>query len=730
MEPSGSGSGVPAPSFSTHQATEADLCGGLSPCDAQQTGGQDGFYWLPSLMSNPGDVGDYFPGLLDLLHVEIRYVGTDDNGILVDQCSGALPPDWCATIEEAARGPLSELDEDEAGGFYVASWKNPSPKGQRTCEETDGCKPAETVWSVQAFLTLPGETAQLLGYRWVKLSDNPNAVNPANGITLDVKNGSNQDIKFKLVSDGGCFGTASDPSGGFVQCLLNLGIGGTLTLGGTVAQIGQEPTGGLVTLTGVPCSATSYTVSDGNNGYNIDTDLEAYGPCTEWTFTGPAAQGLSLVNSYLWSCDAITSGNLEMLTSYAVHQANGDGTQALPPPTTSLTAQECADLTASQPTGLEALFGKLAGLFRPEPVWATHGGGGGRLGTARSAYQLLHSASASPDMPTTVTSAPGARQAIKVQVSDHDGFGPSVPGANDDGDDVNDTTIRFFALNADGTALQTDADVYLDCNGRAGCVDSNSDATLSQWQAVFTTGSDGNAEVDVIVDTEAITVAALGCDVAVPGNPTPAVNTFPTPDGVARDGAHCNRLPTDKDDGNHGYANGTEASAASGFAFHPFIPGPELLDVTTPPMWTNDLPILFTVLSFFECSPEDLNLEAAGDIRFCGFSYDGTTVTFQMMVEGQLAADFQYRLTVSNPANGSTTIKLNDLDKLTTSKGLKADFTVDGSLLTLTFDAAKIDWDGSSELLYYWEAQKGTQGQQGAGFPDTSSECSTLSGCP
>ncbi|MGB5676141.1 MAG: hypothetical protein WBO43_16540, partial [Gemmatimonadota bacterium] len=90
----------------------------MSPCDGRLNGGTDGFFFLPSLVANPG-VGDpLVTGLASFLRVE---------AVNID----------CPTGEDCSdSGVISPVAEGT--GSYSASWKS-RKKG-------NGSQPAESAW--------------------------------------------------------------------------------------------------------------------------------------------------------------------------------------------------------------------------------------------------------------------------------------------------------------------------------------------------------------------------------------------------------------------------------------------------------------------------------------------------------------------------------------------------------------------------------------------------------
>ncbi len=669
----------------------------VSPCDAVHGVSSNpltaSVYLLPSLVGDPGVPLANFAGAAALLSASVVPYKPEGE----DECSGC----------DARTGlTFTELTSATTGTMYATSFKT-GKKGKFAV-------PAESWWQIIVFIdidqsgpTLPVEVAT----RIVKVTDTPNTDVPNDWWSRDVQLGSNVPINLVLADDNGCLGSASGV--GFVQCLLNLGNGGAITLNNTQLVIGGGSEGGLTVVTGTTdCDGVNLPAaalgSGETNPLDADEllDIPIYGDCRKFTFDPPLAAGEKLQNSCILFEGGDNPFPVTADRAVTVHMIDQDGVVALPP--VEDPAAECNPPPTIQQDGFRALWESLVGLFGATPAVATsattvsHGSSGGSLDDFKvgSEFIIARPSDMTPQTPLQVRGAPGENIPVELLVLDHGS------------DNVEGATVRFFADAATGGAVSCDG-------GPLGASCTN------------TTGADGLAQANWVIGTETTKLWALGCGIAV--DVLDAANEYPDgsipgpgfPSGDGPDGYPCDRDPADVEGGD-GYPNGPEGDTTTPVN-DAFMPG--VVAAPDTPVWLNDLPVEFIAESFVECSPEDADVDDNGDIRFCGFSSDGTVVTFQMLVEGEISADFQYRLTVTNPEDGSTTIKLNDLTKVTTSKGLKLIGNpydpASPKMVTFSFDAAKIRWDGESELLYEWFAQKGTAGEPTQGFPDTTGERST-----
>ncbi len=101
----------------------------------------------------------------------------------------------------------------------------------------------------------------------------------------------------------------------------------------------------------------------------------------------------------------------------------------------------------------------------------------------------------------------------------------------------------------------------------------------------------------------------------------------------------------------------------------------------------------------------------------CGFRAEGTRVFVNMAVNGTISDAYQYRMTLLEFGGQ---VKLNDLSKVTGPPQSQPGFAIseDGTVLTLSFDAASVGWDGVSPVTVSAETQAGVKGKPEAGFID------------
>jgi hypothetical protein len=110
----------------------------------------------------------------------------------------------------------------------------------------------------------------------------------------------------------------------------------------------------------------------------------------------------------------------------------------------------------------------------------------------------------------------------------------------------------------------------------------------------------------------------------------------------------------------------------------------------------------------------EANLQDANFVS-CGFRAQGTRVFIDLVVNGEISDDFQYRARLEG---FSGQIKLNDGFKITGPGGSQPSFTKSGNVLTLSFDAARVGWDGVSPVTVHADTQAGVKGKQETGFID------------
>jgi hypothetical protein len=100
----------------------------------------------------------------------------------------------------------------------------------------------------------------------------------------------------------------------------------------------------------------------------------------------------------------------------------------------------------------------------------------------------------------------------------------------------------------------------------------------------------------------------------------------------------------------------------------------------------------------------------------CGFASNGTKLALDVIVEGRIAPDLQYRLVL--PAT-NTQIKYAG-GSVTGPNKIKPSVTVVGNnQLSFMFDAARLGWNGTTPFQFRFETQDGVSGGQGQGFIDT-----------
>jgi hypothetical protein len=417
---------------------------------------------------------------------------------------------------------------------YVTDWKTNKKAGPAL-----GRVPVDSYWQLVAFFDFDGdgwEDDEDLGSRIIKWTDTPSTDNPLGGWSLDINLGSNQPVPFVLTAgEDGCFGTAQ--AAGQVQCLIDFSQGGTLTLEtgdnqAVIVEIGEGNDDGLQTVTGRPCQTAE------GNPRNLHTDLPFDGTCTTWdVFPGLVAAngGPQLTDSYIFVCEGLTSPG--DLGSWAIHMQDEAGTQALRPVTAV-----CGDFftaAADLPAGLDALWRKLAGLFRAKELLATaavkHGSPGAGLDGIGSDFQVLHT--------TAATYGDGSPGGTGAKAGSGSGSPPSqqLP--------VDGSTTLEVPLTDHGDRLKGDpqpvagATVYFysDANSTVSCVLEDTSCTDVPAADLPSTASagvfvrsdlNGFARAVLTVQDQTAYAWALGCGIAVP---------------VVQDGPNSQGLPNEAD---------------------------------------------------------------------------------------------------------------------------------------------------------------------------------------
>lgn len=511
-----------------------------SPCDGRLNQGSTGFFFEPSLVSNPGISDPGVPGLAPYLRVEAV------NIVCPVGASCADP------------GAMSTVSGDSGG--YSASWK--------TRKKGNGSQPAESAWRLKVWLTNGSasepEDIRLLGYRDVILSDTPSADQPSDEPALVIQLGSNQNVPFLITENLDTCLTSGDYS---VTCLIGNG-GGTLdvTYPGGTALLNIGPNNGT----------NIFTLQAENCGDELDVDVPLLG-CRVSVESPNLPETVVLNESTIEICEVLNYG-VGAFDAYVLKVDEG-GQTVLPP-----TAANCLtpSLAVAAPAGFRGLvaqgFGRVASLFTAQPLVATTmvavSGGGGRLRDL-SDFQLAVLPKAEKFSGDGASIAAGGSVTVEVKTSD--AWDQVTPF----------TTIHFFP-DAGGSAVCPAAG-SLPAN--ASCID---DALTGN--AIFTTGDNGIASaVWTPGGSGTVELRALGCGVAVAGSDTPATDSdgdfvlgTPAPDGYGTDGyARCDRDPTDPDDGTSGYANGPVSG------LDPFETKDDSGEVDFE-VALNDLPLVFT----------------------------------------------------------------------------------------------------------------------------------------
>jgi hypothetical protein len=526
----------PTPSISADvvaAGSSDDLCGGLSPCDGYDYGhaggiGNPGTFFLPELVDNHKPFpGTFLAGLESFLSVAICEV------------TGSPYPDPTTAdcMIPAGRQPAAFSQEDD---FYKTQWSMPS-------QNSPGGKANEGK-TFRVHVLLGGEI--LLAFRDVRLTD-PNVINPADGPTRDIRNGSNVNIKVAITDASGiqvgtCSATDSDSGtvdedGEEALCLIPAGTPGQINL-----ATGSGPVG-------VSIGAQDFSLLidvDAQCDGDIETDLPLYGPCVEMAANQPA--GEELVDSYVFFCEngrpiGAPSGAFVLQQSDDLGGGTG-GTLTLP-------AVDCpAAVAASELDGFWDLIAggveKVAGLLGTRDLIATaavgHSGGGGSFSKFGSKFQLGGPAYLGPaeglggaELPTVVQQD----EKVEVVVPVYGGVPGGVPG----------TTVYFYSTQGTDPAVGEIAcppgvQPYAD---GAVCDDSGdpviyTTGSVSEARAVWTPGPAsspllGGTTVD-------LRMLCAGC--AVEGSDTPSSGG--SIDGLLQDAADRDRNPF----GNTGYHNG------------------------------------------------------------------------------------------------------------------------------------------------------------------------------
>jgi len=512
---------------------------GTSPCDGRLNDGLIGFYFEPSLVSNPGISDPGVPDLAPYLRVEAVNIGCPQGA----NCSDP--------------GAISPVSGDS--GSYSASWK--------TRKKGAGSQPAESAWRLEVWLTngstSASENIRLLGYRDVILSNTPSTDQPSDDPALVIQLGSNQNVPFFITADLDTCLTSGEYS---VTCLIGNG-GGSLEVsypgGSAKLNIGPENGTNIFTLAAEDC------------GESLDVDVPLFG-CKVSVESPTLPETVVLNDSEIEICEVLEYGIGEF-DAYVLKVDEG-GQTVLPP--TGADCLSALSLTEAAPAGLRGLLaqglGHVTSLFTAQPLVATTmvgvSGGGGRLRDL-SDFQLAVLPKAEKLSGDGASIAAGGSVTVQVQTSD--GYDQATPY----------TTIHFYP-DPGGSAV---------CPGtlptNAYC---RNDATTGN--AIFTTGDNGIASaVWTPAGSGTVELRALGCGVAVSGSDTPNTDGngdfvlgTPAPDGVNGAGiAYCDRDPNDPDDGSSGYANGPVSG------LDPFETKDDSGDVDYE-VALNDLPLVFT----------------------------------------------------------------------------------------------------------------------------------------
>jgi hypothetical protein len=470
----------------------------VSPCDAVNgVGGLEGFYFLPSLVGNPGVSGDLQSGLAADLIVE------------------AVPdPSTCAVGVDPGCQVYS-LRVREKGGVYSTSWS--LNKKQEHL--------AETLWNIRVGLETDAGLGVLdtvrLGHRWVLQTNSPSTDQPSNDPTLDIQFGSNQGISFFIARDA-CTNLEAGTS---VTCIIP-DDGGTL---GLVTPIGQQ----IQLNVGPGNGARTYTLESTPGA--VDIDLRKFGADFTVTADPPFGPDERLNASDVRVCEPAefdTSGGSDAF----IVQQDEQGQSVL-----SRFDVSCPLFTTS--VGLLENFGDrlgvLASVFAPRPLIATSAlkagtGGGGTL-RRLSSFVLAEVVEMDYSAPADGNSEIDLGDAVTatVQVTVEDGTAAS------------NAKVRFFAMDGD----------VISCAGAGGTnVSPTSCYAVTGTDGLATVNWTPGAAGDR-------NLYALGCGVAVPGEDTPSTATDGVLGVLqSGNGGVCDRNPfVDATNPSNGFANGIDS---------------------------------------------------------------------------------------------------------------------------------------------------------------------------
>ncbi|MCL7957431.1 MAG: hypothetical protein M8843_05410 [marine benthic group bacterium] len=392
---------VPEPSFA-YMAGDSCLDfafsatpGDGSPCDAfNGRNGLPGFYFLPSLVGNPGASGELQSGLAaDLVVQAVPF-----------DCSGR----GCETYSLRVR---------EKGGVYTTSFKLNKKLSNL----------AESSWRILVSLDAgDGSEPTPLGFRDIKFTNSPSSDQPSNEPTLDIQFGSNQAIKF-FIDRNVC---ANLESGTSVTCVIP-DDGGSL---GLITPEGQQIEANI----GPGNGARVYTLTSTPGA--VDVDLRKLGDDFTITADPPFAPDYRLNASDVRVCEPAefdTSGNAD---AYIVQQ-DAQGQSVL-----TRFDVSCPLFTTSVGLldGVGDRLGTLASLFAPQPLIATAAvkagtGGGGTL-RRLSSFVLAEVVEMDYDTPSDGT----------FEVATGESVDATVRVGVEDGAAAQGATVRFFANTGDG----------------------------------------------------------------------------------------------------------------------------------------------------------------------------------------------------------------------------------------------------------------------------------------
>jgi hypothetical protein len=117
------------------------------------------------------------------------------------------------------------------------------------------------------------------------------------------------------------------------------------------------------------------------------------------------------------------------------------------------------------------------------------------------------------------------------------------------------------------------------------------------------------------------------------------------------------------------------------------------------------------------CSdPQDVDGIPEADIVGCAVTSSGTNLTIDVILDGAISPDIQYRLVLPQT---DTQIKYS-AGNVTGPKKIKPMAeAVDENRLSFSFDASRLGWDGASPFEFQFETQDGVPGGAGQGFVDS-----------